>query len=1245
MQVYLSANILNDPSVSTISYPAVNNVIAHFFPLRVQKIEEESIFEPRKKEDCKGFLRLLSHARPTYKDWKLSLSSIVPVLRPYQMDAVRFMISREVEPDLGYSSKDFFVQIPTNPPFYFALYTGAMFDSLPHPFEVPPGGILADEMGLGKTVELLGLIMSHRRGDTPTTDPDPIVKRSVIAIVLEEIVSTVVAGLEANLPRGTMTRKRSWDLHYNEIEDESVKKRAKMSNSVNVVSTIKCLACGVTCSQAKVFWDRFDSSAIPFYCPNCVQKQESKKAIKATLVIAPSTICHQWYEEVKRHVRDDVSVDMYNGVAAEGYKHPEYLATRDIVICSFETLANEVYFIETNEKLGSLRSRKYLIPPTPLLSVEWWRVCVDEAQVIESRTSVVSEMCWRLQAVNRWCITGTPITDSVDNLFGLLCFIGVEPYCYSNWWNGALWLPYENGCSEPLVDLFSKIFWRNTKEDVIDQIAPPARGSEVTVLHFSPLEEQLYRETLDSRLHRSNAARMVSDFDDFPINEVHGKIFDAIMEPLEGIRKFIVQPGLRFAKTKQRVTSEEGMMEELFRITTHQIEESQRNILLYYNSLAGLDWLSGYINEAARRYENTLAALKLLDETNEKLGLTEKRGAFRKLRSDKLQVVHAMNSMIDLMKEGVEIRGIDLETAHVKLKEAEEGYTEQAISSVHSSHDAINEMKPQYSHTKTYMDNSIGWISEAMSTVERASLRHVFVDAIRGVLENNSRDDFPVHNALGVSLICVQRWDEMVACVKKTVELMCQLMAIGILDSPSEGLETIIACHYKSVETPKRNCDLCLFNKQRNLFESLMFVGTPPKKKFFDDEEETVEGTAGAKKASSLEIVLHTIRSMMVRNSGHFHRILLDGAKETESLIDLFKTILQKGKDLYGAYEDFAARTDELRQCKLRLEYASEEIIEQYGGMKDLPHNYIIKGSEEGTRRAHAQAVGTEELTQTRLLSKLRYVSTLRHSQRNDCPICLNRLGDAWLVFPCAHCMCTACFGALSKYSVSMSSVLKCPVCRSMTTRSSIAFVQNRGPSRSLHFLDSPSVVVKGDASVKLDAVIRRLLSIHERDPWAKTLVFTSIPSIIPVISGLLQENNIPYRNYSVGKRQVTLAEFRLDPKIQVLVMPINQGARGLNLTVANNIIFVEPQLDASQLAQAIGRIDRIGQTRRMMIHHFVVYGSIEEHIHHRITDPQNTEWTVGDLKRLLHTGAQYFDQALNNESTQAETNGTSTSA
>ncbi|EJW69902.1 hypothetical protein WUBG_19192 [Wuchereria bancrofti] len=44
--------------------------------------------------------------------------------------------------------------------------------------------------------------------------------------------------------------------------------------------------------------------------------------------------------------------------------------------------------------------------------------------------------------------------------------------------------------------------------------------------------------------------------------------------------------------------------------------------------------------------------------------------------------------------------------------------------------------------------------------------------------------------------------------------------------------------------------------------------------------------------------------------------------------------------------------------------------------------------------------------------------------------------------------------------------------------------------------------------------------------------------------------------------------------------MPMSSGARGLNLTAANNIIFVEPQMDISQIAQAIGRIDRIGQKK-----------------------------------------------------------------
>ncbi|VDO61885.1 unnamed protein product [Onchocerca flexuosa] len=72
---------------------------------------------------------------------------------------------------------------------------------------------------------------------------------------------------------------------------------------------------------------------------------------------------------------DNLSSVMYRGLVNDGYKHPEYLATQDIVICSFETLRKEVYFVEARPRLDSLRhGKRHHIAPTPLLAMEWWRV-------------------------------------------------------------------------------------------------------------------------------------------------------------------------------------------------------------------------------------------------------------------------------------------------------------------------------------------------------------------------------------------------------------------------------------------------------------------------------------------------------------------------------------------------------------------------------------------------------------------------------------------------------------------------------------------------------------------------------------------------------------------------------------------------------------------------------------------------------------------------------------------------------
>ena len=42
--------------------------------------------------------------------------------------------------------------------------------------------------------------------------------------------------------------------------------------------------------------------------------------------------------------------------------------------------------------------------PTPLTRLHWWRVCLDEAQMVESSTAKAAEMALKLQTVHRWWV-------------------------------------------------------------------------------------------------------------------------------------------------------------------------------------------------------------------------------------------------------------------------------------------------------------------------------------------------------------------------------------------------------------------------------------------------------------------------------------------------------------------------------------------------------------------------------------------------------------------------------------------------------------------------------------------------------------------------------------------------------------------------------------------------------------------------------------------------------------------------
>ena len=71
--------------------------------------------------------------------------------------------------------------------------------------------------------------------------------------------------------------------------------------------------------------------------------------------------------------------------------------------------------------------------PTPLTRLRWWRVCLDEAQMVESSHAPATAMAAQLQAQHRWAVSGTPLSHDARDLHGLLSFLQAPKLLHDHW--------------------------------------------------------------------------------------------------------------------------------------------------------------------------------------------------------------------------------------------------------------------------------------------------------------------------------------------------------------------------------------------------------------------------------------------------------------------------------------------------------------------------------------------------------------------------------------------------------------------------------------------------------------------------------------------------------------------------------------------------------------------------------------------------------------------------------------------
>ncbi|KAK2601325.1 hypothetical protein N8I77_010781 [Diaporthe amygdali] len=148
--------------------------------------------------------------------------------------------------------------------------------------------------------------------------------------------------------------------------------------------------------------------------------------------------------------------------------------------------------------------------------------------------------------------------------------------------------------------------------------------------------------------------------------------------------------------------------------------------------------------------------------------------------------------------------------------------------------------------------------------------------------------------------------------------------------------------------------------------------------------------------------------------------------------------------------------------------------------------------------------------------------------------------------------------------------------------------------------LENVAVSANGrELSTKLEAVVGRLVSAsHSRN---KAIVFSYWKTTLHILARLLRASGVVYLQVdgetSFVDRSNRLRAFKEESKAYVLLMTVETGAVGLNLTVANQVHIVEPQWNPSVEEQAVARAVRMGQKREVTIYRYVLQNTVEQNI------------------------------------------------
>ncbi|ESQ47881.1 hypothetical protein EUTSA_v10020061mg [Eutrema salsugineum] len=368
------------------------------------------------------------------------------------------------------------------------------------------GGILADDQGLGKTVSTIALILKQK--------------------------------FESQL-KSEISSKQEAEIFDLDADDES--ENTKHESESHLKPELKVSSISETTVLSAGGKDENGSSDMEKAkiedASTSIRAFSRKRPAAGTLIVCPASVVRQWARELDEKVSDEskLSVLVYHG--GNRTKDPVELASYDVVVTTYAIVTKEapeqtlVDEDENDEKdthkhgfasnLFKNKKRKASVGASKkskkrgrkgidgssfdpdcgtLGRVGWLRIVLDEAQTIKNHRTQMAKACCTLRAKRRWCLSGTPIQNTIDDLYSYFRFLRYNPYAVYKSFYDTIKQPISKNSFhgyKKLQAVLRAIMLRRTKGTILDGqpiINLPPKKINLSKVDFSVEERSFYKK-------------------------------------------------------------------------------------------------------------------------------------------------------------------------------------------------------------------------------------------------------------------------------------------------------------------------------------------------------------------------------------------------------------------------------------------------------------------------------------------------------------------------------------------------------------------------------------------------------------------------------------------------------------------------------------------------------------------------------------------------------------------------------